>query len=166
MLPQLIYVVRFISCNQTPEDYYLCTIVSNTLVFMLYFIFLLAFTHRRSYSLQTIKLKYFLLRDFRTTKVAVLSQNIQIYHISQVNMAYCLVMIVWLLHWSNVVLSRLSSSPKYCTFRQDAIFCSLYAIKLPSLCFIGRNLEAACVRFPNAYYFLNRNLEVVWVKYL
>ena len=102
MLPQLIYIVRFISCIQTPEGYYLCTIVSNTLVFILYFIFLLAFTHRRSYSLQTIKLKYFLLRDFRTTKMAILSQNIQIYHISQVNMAYCLVM--------------MPSSPKYCTF--------------------------------------------------
>ena len=119
-----------------------------------------------AFKAQTSKLKYFLLRNFRTTKMAVRNQNIQIYHISLVNMAYCLVMIVWLLHWSNVVLSRLSSSPKYCTFRQDAIFCSLYAIKLPSLCFIGRNLEAACVRFPNAYYFLNRNLEVVWVKYL
>ena len=139
MLPQLIYIVHFISCIQTPEGYYLCTIASNTLVFMLYFIFLLAFTHRRSYSLQTIKLKYFLLRDFRTTKVAVLSQNIQIYHISQVNMAYCLVMTICHLH-QNIVL-----------LRQDTIFCSLFAIKLLSLRKIGRNLEGDCVTFPNKF---------------
>ena len=42
------------------------------------------------------KLNYFSFKNFRTTKSAVRNQNIQIYHISQVTMAYCLVMIMWL----------------------------------------------------------------------